>query len=83
MKRARNWYDLSPMRISSVISRVEYDPRSRTLEVEFRTGRVYDYFGVPKAEYQALLNAPSLGGYFNREIRNRYPAEKIWMERLD
>ena len=77
MKRARIWYDLLSMRTSSVIAGVEYDPRSRTLEVEFRTGRVYHYFGVAKAEYQALLDAPSLGNYFNREIRNRYRTREV------
>jgi KTSC domain len=65
------------MRTSSVIAGVAYDPRSHTLEVEFRTGRVYDYFGVPKSEYRALLNAPSLGSYFNRKIRNRYRTREV------
>lgn len=65
------------MRTSSVIAGLEYDPASRTLEVEFRSGRVYHYFDVPKAEYLALTNAPSLGSYFNKEIRPRYRAEEI------
>jgi hypothetical protein len=65
------------MRTSSVIASLEYNPASRTLEVEFHSGRMYQYFGVPKSEYQALLKAPSLGGYFNREIKPRYRAKEI------
>lgn len=65
------------MRTSSVIASLDYDARTRTLEVEFHSGRVYHYAGVPKAEYQALLNAESIGGHFNREIRPNYPAKEI------
>jgi hypothetical protein len=65
------------VRTSSVIAGLDYNPTTHMLEVEFRTGRVYHYFGVPKAEYEALLNAPSLGRYFNREIRNRYRTREI------
>ena len=60
-----------------MIAGLDYNPANHTLEVEFRTGRVYQYFSVPKAEYEALLNAPSLGRYFNREIRNRYRTREI------
>lgn len=68
---------IAAVKTSSVIAGLEYDPASRTLEVEFRSGRIYQYFGVPKSEYQALLKAPSLGSYFNREIRNRYRTKEI------
>ena len=57
---------------SSVIQTLGYDGRNSLLEIEFRTGRVYQYFGVPPAVYNDLLNAPSLGEFYNRQIRNEY-----------
>lgn len=61
---------------SSAISSVGYDPRSETLEVEFSSGAVYDYYEVPPRVYRALLKAPSKGQYVSRRIRDRYPFER-------
>jgi hypothetical protein len=60
-----------------VISRLGYDGGKNLLEVEFRTGRIYQYFLVPNAAYQALRRAESIGEYFNREIRTRYPCREV------
>ncbi|HYS53613.1 MAG TPA: KTSC domain-containing protein [Thermoanaerobaculia bacterium] len=62
---------------SSVIAALGYDGRRNLLEVEFRTGRVYQYFLVPNSEYEVLRSAESIGVYFNREIRTRYPCREI------
>lgn len=61
---------------SSAISSVGYDPRSEVLEVEFSSGAVYDYFGVPPGIYRSLLKAPSKGKYVSRRIRDRYRFER-------
>ena len=58
---------------SSAISSVGYDDRSSVLEVEFRSGAVYNYLNVPKKVYRALLNAPSKGSFVSRRVRDRYP----------
>jgi hypothetical protein len=58
---------------SSNIASVGYDDGSETLEVEFlKTGKVYQYYNVPKFMYERLMEAPSLGQFFNLEIRNAY-----------
>jgi KTSC domain-containing protein len=62
---------------SSVIAALGYDGRQNLLEVEFRSGRIYHYFLVPKATYEALRIAGSIGEYFNREIRTRYPYREV------
>lgn len=49
-----------------------YDPHQRQLELEFRSGKRYLYFQVPRHCYEELLQAESKGGYFNRTIRNRF-----------
>ncbi len=58
---------------SSMISRIAYDDAAEALSIWFReTGR-YVYFGVPKAIYDGLRDAPSAGRYFNDCIKRRYP----------
>jgi hypothetical protein len=60
------------IRTSSVIRRFSYDSEDHVLRVVFVSGRVYDYFDVPKAIYRAFQEAESKGGFLNAEIRPRY-----------
>ncbi|MEA3203522.1 MAG: hypothetical protein QOI63_1197 [Thermoplasmata archaeon] len=62
---------------SSSLRSVGYDARRRVLEVEFEGGAVYRYEDVPEARHAALLAAESLGSYFNRFVRDRYPAVRV------
>lgn len=58
---------------SSNIASVGYNPESETLEVEFlKTGKVYEYYNVPTFMYERMLQAPSIGIFFNTEIKNAY-----------
>lgn len=57
---------------SSVISFLHYDEAAAELHVLFSTGKAYVYYGVPHRVYDALLEAPSIGSFFNSEIRNAY-----------
>ena len=62
---------------SSAFRSVGYDPTTQTLELEFRDGRLYQFFGVPEEVYREFREAPSLGGYFQRRIRMGYPFSKV------
>ena len=48
-----------------------------TLVIEFHSGGVYEYYGVPYSEYVALMNASSHGKYFHANIKDRYSYRKI------
>ena len=41
------------------------------------TRLIYHYLRVPRAKYNALLQATSKGRYFNANIRNRYSYEVV------
>lgn len=62
---------------SSNLSAIGYDPETETLQVDFLNGSSYEYKNVPLVVYQGLMEAPSHGSYLNREIKGRYPYEKI------
>jgi hypothetical protein len=56
---------------------VGYHGKSRVLEIEFDSGAVYQYVGVPARIYPQLLRAESKGRYFNSEIRDVYPSVPV------
>jgi hypothetical protein len=58
---------------STTLAVVAYDDAREILRLEFRSGALYRYYGVPAPVYEALLSAPSKGGYFNRAIRGNFP----------
>jgi hypothetical protein len=47
-----------------------------TLEIEFVDGSIYTYEDVPTSVYKELMDAPSLGAYFNAEIRDSYDGQQ-------
>ena len=55
----------------------EFDPRTRTLEIEFISGGVYRYFGVPPAVTDELRTADSQGRFVNEIIKPRYRCERV------
>lgn len=58
---------------SSNIASIGYDPDSETLEVEFsRTGKLYQYLNVPSFMHERLMQANSVGTFFNAEIKDAY-----------
>lgn len=53
--------------VSSNLAEVGYE--DGTLEVAFRNGSVYQYYGVPAEVHSGLMAASSLGQYFDRVIK--------------
>ena len=66
---------------SRAIHAIGYDAELQLLEVIFNTGRIYQYTGVPREQYEALQNAESMGTLFNERIRDRYPYWSLHLPR--
>ena len=62
--------------VSSNIDAVGYDEETETLEIEFRVS-LYQYEGVPEYMYNDLMNADSVGRFFNENIKDVYPCSRI------
>ncbi len=62
---------------SDAIQSVGYDPAGLILEIEFITGKVYQYRGVPPATHAGLMGASSQGKYFNARIKGHHPEQKV------
>jgi len=62
---------------SSDLRSVGYDPTTETLEIEFHSGGIYQYFDVPPDIHNALMSASSHGKYFAANIKNSFGWQKI------
>ena len=63
---------------SSNIASVGYDVASSTLEIEFNSGAIYQYSGVPENEFTGLMSASSKGSYLNEHIKKAgYPYARV------
>ena len=63
--------------VSSNVASGGYDPMTHTLEVEFNSGSVYQYFDVPQGVYDAFMSAESKGGFLNSDIKGVYRYAKL------
>ncbi len=63
--------------VSSNIVSVGYDAASETLEVEFMSGSIYQYYNVPQPIYDAFLAASSPGQFLAYQIKNAFPYSRV------
>ena len=57
---------------SKAIKSFDYDSDKQILRVEFGNGSVYKYHEVPESVYKGMKDNPSVGQYFNAEIRDKF-----------
>ncbi len=62
---------------SSNLRSVGYESDTNTLEIEFNSGGIYQYFGVPESVYSGLMSASSKGSYFHENIKDKYETRRI------
>lgn len=68
---------INQMVLSSEIEWVGYEHKRSMLQVEFIAGSVYQYERVPENIFQAFLQAPSHGRFFETEVKGKYPFRKV------
>lgn len=61
---------------SSNIRSVGYDASQAILEVEFTSGDVYHYYGVPTYLYEQFMSSSSKGSFLSDHIRSSYRYQK-------
>jgi hypothetical protein len=62
---------LNPVK-SSTIKAIGYDEVNRHLYIEFHSGTIYKYYNVYPQEFNGLITAYSIGGYYNEWIKRSY-----------
>ena len=55
----------------------DFEYKGETLSITFSDGNCYEYFGVPKATYVKLVNAPSQARFARRHICNSFTYRSV------
>ena len=64
--------------VKSVILRsVGYDDSTKILEIEFHSGLVYQYLGVPSKVYTDLMCSGEVGKYFSDKVRTQFRTKQV------
>jgi hypothetical protein len=62
---------------SASIRTAGYSVSTRTLELEYVNGSVYQYFDVAQPTYAGLLASPSIGNFVNTQIKPYYEVREV------
>ena len=62
---------------SRILRSVGYDDSRKILEIEFHTGLVYRYLGVPPKVYANLMQSGEIGKYFSEKVRPKFQTKQV------
>ena len=55
---------------------IGYDAESSTLEIEFQSGEIWQYYEVPEGVFYEMKSV-SIGKYFQLMIKNQYKERRV------
>ena len=58
---------------TTTVGILDFDYKNETLQINFADSSSYEWFGVPKALYIKMVNAPALGRFARRHIYSSFP----------
>ena len=62
---------------SRILRSVGYDESTKTLEIEFTSGLVYQYSGVPPKVYADLMHSGEIGKYYSEKVRPKFQTKQV------
>jgi len=57
---------------SSNLRSIGYEPENSTLEIEFKSGAVWQYYDFPESAWHEFDSVESHGKYFHSDIKGKY-----------
>ena len=57
---------------STMAAAIGYDPEQQILQVEFATGKIYQYTDVEEETWDNFCEADSIGRFYNYQIKGHY-----------
>jgi curved DNA-binding protein CbpA len=69
--RAQTFAEFTVTTSTSAIA--DFDYKDERLQLNFSDGNSYEWFGIPKALYVKMVNAPALGRFVRRHIYTSFP----------
>jgi hypothetical protein len=62
---------------SRILRSVGYNDSTKILEIEFTSGLVYQYSGVPPKVYADLMHSDEIGKYYSEKVRPKFQTKQI------
>jgi hypothetical protein len=62
---------------SRILRSVGYDASTKILEIQFCSGLVFQYSGVPAKVYTDLMRSSEIGKFFTDKIRTQFQTKQI------
>ena len=62
---------------SSMVLSLGYDEASQTLEVEFNSNLVYQYYNVPSVVFEQMMASESVGKFINSQGKPNFPSSRV------
>lgn len=62
---------------SSMINSIGYEPNTSTLEIEFSSGVVWQYYDFPESSWYEFENAESHGKHFHASIKGQFREAQV------
>jgi hypothetical protein len=62
---------------SVILNSVGYDDSTKILEIEFHSGLVYQYLGVPSKVYTDLMRSGEVGKFFSEKVRTQFRTKQV------
>jgi len=62
---------------SRILRSVGYDDTTKILEIEFQSGLLFQYLGVPPKVYADLMHSGEIGKYFSEKVRPKFQAKPV------
>jgi hypothetical protein len=62
---------------SRILRSVGYDDTTKILEIEFQSGLLFQYSGVPPKVYADLMHSGEIGKYFSEKVRPKFQAKPV------
>jgi hypothetical protein len=62
---------------SRILRSVGYNDSTKILEIEFTSGLVYQFSGVPPKVYADLMHSDEIGKYFSEKVRPKFQTKQV------
>ena len=62
---------------SSMITSFGFESSACILEIEFKSGVIWQYYDFPESEYYELKSCDSCGKFFNARIKGKYSESQV------
>ena len=68
---------------SDTVTSIGYEAATSTLELEFSSGDVFQFYNVPLTVYIALIKAASKGDFYHHNIKAVYESKQVTEETIN